>query len=105
MEKVYAIIKKNSSLKKYCYKNGYKLQEIISLKDVDTNKISALLLKHGLQFPDNSDSYRGYYIKVNKGSKFTRLIGYFLNLFTEDSYVSIKIKESFYGDTAVPFSF
>lgn len=105
MENIYAIIKKGGSLKRYCYKNGYKLEEIISVKDVDTNRVSAALSKHGLKFPSRKDSYRGYYIRVSKGNIFTGIAGYFLNLFTEDSYVSMKIKESFYGGTEVPFSF
>lgn len=105
MEKIYAIIKKDGSLKKYCYKNGYKLEEVISVGDVDNNRISKVLSKHGLQFPGKAGSYRGYYIKVTKGSIFTGIAGYFLNLFTEDSYVSMKIKESFYGGTEMPFSF
>lgn len=105
MDKIYAVIKKKGSLKRYCYKNGYKLEEVISVGDVDSSTISKVLSKHGLEFPGEEDSYRGYYIKVSKGSIFTGIAGYFLNLFTEDSYVSMKIKESFYGGTEMPFSF
>lgn len=105
MENIYAIIKKGGSLKRYCYKNGYKLEEVISVKDVDTTRVSAVLSKHGLKFPDKRKSYKGYYIKVSKGNTLNKIMGYFLNIFTEDSYVSLKIKESFYGRTEVPFSF
>lgn len=105
MDKVYAVIDKNSSLKRYCYKNRYKLEEVISVRDVDSNMISKILAKHGIKFPGRADTYRGYYIKVSKGSIFTGIVGYFLNIFTEDSYVSMKIKGTFYGGSAMPFSF
>ncbi len=105
MDKIYAVIKKGGSLKRYCYKHGYKLEEVISVGDVDSNMISKVLSKHGLKFPGKADSYRGYYIKVSRGGFLTGIAGYFLNLFTEDSYVSMKIKESFYGGTEMPFSF
>jgi len=105
MENIYAIIKKGSSLKKYCYKNGYKLEEVISVKNMESSKILKILAKHGIDFSDRKETYKTCYIKVSRGNRRSRLIGYFLNLFTEESSVSIKIKDSFYRGTEMPFSF
>ena len=105
VENIYAIINKDDSLKRYCYKNGYKLEEVVSVKSVESSKILKILARHGIEFSDRKVTYRTYYIKVSRGSRRSRLIGYFLNLFTEESSVSIKIKDSFYGGTEIPFSF
>lgn len=105
MENVYAILEKKSSLKKYCYRNGYKLERVISEKNVEIDKVLKVLSKHGIKFSNKKEAYKGYYIEVSKGNFFSNSIGYLLNIFIKDSYVSMKIKDSFSGDTEMPFSF
>lgn len=105
MENIYAIIKKKDSLKKYCYENGYQLEEVISVKNIDKSYVFKFLAKHGLKFSGSDKSYNGYYLKVSKAKKVNKVIGNFFKTFNRGTYITIKLKDSLLRESEMPFSF
>lgn len=104
MENLYTVIKEKTSLKRFCYKNGYKLEKIVSERRANIDSVSRFLASQGISFASESSDYKGYHIQVSEGGIFRRIMSYFFNLFSEDSSVIIRLKDSFVIEEELPFS-
>ncbi len=96
MTRLYIILEDKTSLKKFCYLNGYKLLDIISFKDVSSSIIERFLHRNNINLSFKKNKYTAYIIDVKKSYLFLTIFSKILKIFLEDTSIIINITKSKY---------